>query len=170
MKLVRFDAGTGPATGVVKGDAIIDLTAQGAPFDMRALLGSGKSGLDRLATFVERTDAHYALSAVRLLAPLQPCKYLAIGMNYRKHVAEASRLGVEELKKQFWFNKQTSCIAGPYDDIDPGVSEQVDYEVELGVVIGQLAKRVRAIDALDHIFGYVVANEVSARDWQFQSP
>jgi 2-keto-4-pentenoate hydratase/2-oxohepta-3-ene-1,7-dioic acid hydratase in catechol pathway len=171
MKVVRFDAGSGPAMGVVKGgDAVVDLTAGGPRLEIHTLLESGPSGLDQLATFVERTAPRHALSAVRLLAPLQPRKYLAIGMNYRKHAAEAARLGVEEIKKQLWFNKQTTCIAGPYDDIDPGVSEQLDYEVELGVVIGQTAKCVNATDALDHVFGYVVANDVSARDWQFHSP
>jgi 2-keto-4-pentenoate hydratase/2-oxohepta-3-ene-1,7-dioic acid hydratase in catechol pathway len=171
MKLIRFDAGAGPALGVVKGrDAVVDLSAAGPRFEFRTLLESGQSGLDQLATFIERTDPHHALSALRLLAPLRPHKYLAIGMNYRKHAAEAARLGVGELKKQLWFNKQTTCISGPYDDIDPGVCEQLDYEVELGVVIGPRARHVGATDALDHVFGYVVANDVSARDWQFHSP
>jgi 2-keto-4-pentenoate hydratase/2-oxohepta-3-ene-1,7-dioic acid hydratase in catechol pathway len=85
-------------------------------------------------------------------------------------VSEAEKLGVENPKKQFWFNKQTTCISGPYDVIDPGVSAELDYEVELGVVIGRAAKAVRAHEASSHIFGYVVANDVSARDWQFHSP
>ena len=73
-------------------------------------------------------------------------------------------------KQQLWFNKQTSCIAGPFDDIDPGVTEKLDYEVELGVVIGTPAKNVTEQNARQHIFGYFVANDVSARDWQFHSP
>ena len=73
-------------------------------------------------------------------------------------------------EKQYWFNKQTSCIAGPYDDIDPGVTESLDYEVELGVVIGASAKRVTEEDAHEHVFGYFVVNDVSARDWQLHSP
>ena len=56
------------------------------------------------------------------------------------------------------------------DPIEPGVTEKLDYEIELGVVIGAAAKGVKAADAYDHIFGYVVANDVSARDWQFHSP
>jgi len=72
--------------------------------------------------------------------------------------------------QQLWFNKQTTCLAGPYDDIDPGVTEQLDYEVELGVVIGKPAKRVTEADARNHVFGYFVANDVSARDWQRHSP
>ena len=59
---------------------------------------------------------------------------------------------------------------GPYDDIDPGVTEQLDYESELGVVIGKTAKGVKESDARGHVFGYFVANDVSARDWQRRSP
>ncbi len=72
-------------------------------------------------------------------------------------------------KQQLWFNKQTSCLAGPFDDIDPGVTEKLDYEVELGVVIGKPAKGVSQAQARKHVFGYFVANDVSARDWQFHS-
>ena len=91
-------------------------------------------------------------------------------MNYRKHLAEADKLGVARANHQVWFNKQTSCIAGPFDDIDPGVTEKLDYEVELGLVIGRAAKHVKERQAKDHIFGYFVANDVSARDWQFHTP
>ena len=91
-------------------------------------------------------------------------------MNYQKHVEESRRIGVEAPKHQVWFNKQTTCLAGPYDDIDPGVTEKLDYEVELGVMIGKPAKGVSETDAPKHVFGYFVANDVSARDWQFHSP
>ena len=91
-------------------------------------------------------------------------------MNYQKHVEESRRIGVEAPKQQLWFNKQTTCLAGPSDNIDPGVTEKLDYEVELGVVIGEPAKGVSEADASKHVFGYFVANDVSARDWQFHSP
>ena len=91
-------------------------------------------------------------------------------MNFQKHVKESEELGVEAPKKQFWFNKQTTCLSGPYDEIDPGVTEMLDYEVELAVVVGAPAKQVDEADAKDHVFGYTVANDVSARDWQFHSP
>jgi 2-keto-4-pentenoate hydratase/2-oxohepta-3-ene-1,7-dioic acid hydratase in catechol pathway len=111
------------------------------------------------------------LSEVRLLAPIErPEKFLAIGMNYRKHIEEAKQLGAPVPTNQFWFNKQTSCIAGPHDDTDPGVSEALDYEVELGVVIGKETKNVGIEDARDHVFGYLVCNDVSARDWQAHAP
>jgi 2-keto-4-pentenoate hydratase/2-oxohepta-3-ene-1,7-dioic acid hydratase in catechol pathway len=171
MRLVRFNAGAGPRFGVVAGDHIVDLQAAGLRnATVLSIIESGPETLAKIAA-VAASAAGHRISDVRLLAPIErPGKYLAIGMNYRKHVEEASKLGIEEPKKQFWFNKQTTCISGPFDDIDPGVSEKVDFEVELGVVIGKRAKGVKAADALDHIFGYLVANDVSARDWQFHSP
>src|SRR3546814_857656 len=91
-------------------------------------------------------------------------------MNYRKHVEEGAKLGIAEPGKQLWFNKQTTSITGPYDGIvKPDVSDQIDYEAELGVVIGKAAKHVAAADAHTHIFGYFVANDVSTRDWQFHT-
>ncbi len=91
-------------------------------------------------------------------------------MNYAKHVEEAKRLGITPPTNQFWFNKQTTCVSGPYDPIAPGVSEEVDYEAELCVVIGATAKGVTEADAWKYVFGYTVANDVSARDWQRHAP
>jgi len=172
MKLVRFDAGKGPTPGLVVGDQIIDLsTAESGFASILEIVAGGPTALRRLHEIEIAAIPSHPLSEVRLLAPIErPGKYLAIGMNYKKHLEEAERIGVPAPKQQLWFNKQTSCIAGPYDDIDPGVTEKLDYEVELGVVIGQPAKGVSAGNAREHIFGYFVANDVSARDWQFHSP
>ena len=171
MKLARFDAGAGPRLGLVRGDSVIDLNDIGIGHaTMLDLIAAGPAALAQLHA-LDPSLRGRPLAEVRLLAPIErPGKYLAIGMNYQKHVAEAEKLGVAAPKQQFWFNKQTSCIAGPYDDIDPGVTEKLDYEAELGVVIGTRAKSVTAADALRYVFGYLVANDVSARDWQFHSP
>jgi 2-keto-4-pentenoate hydratase/2-oxohepta-3-ene-1,7-dioic acid hydratase in catechol pathway len=172
VKLVRFDAGKGPTPGLVVGDQIIDLsTAESGFASILEIVAGGPTALRRLHEIEIAAVPSHPLSEVRLLAPIErPGKYLAIGMNYKKHLEEAERIGVPAPKQQFWFNKQTSCIAGPYDDIDPGVTEKLDYEAELGVVIGQPAKAVSAGKAREHIFGYFVADDVSARDWQFHSP
>jgi 2-keto-4-pentenoate hydratase/2-oxohepta-3-ene-1,7-dioic acid hydratase in catechol pathway len=172
MKLVRFDAGAGPIPGLIVGDRLIDLPKAGSGFtSVLEIVAGGPRALERLRKIQTSAVPSYPLSDVRLLAPIErPGKYLAIGMNYKKHLEEAERLGVSAPKQQLWFNKQTSCIAGPYDDIDTGVTSKLDYEVELGVVIGQSAKQISAENALHHIFGYFVANDVSARDWQFHSP
>ena len=170
MKLARFDAGQGPRIGLVLDDGIIDLSTLGFPDDMLAIVREGQSALDRISAATEGHPADHALDAVKLLAPItRPGKYLAIGMNYQKHLEEADRLGIARAKHQVWFNKQTTCISGPFDPIEPGVTEKLDYEVELGLVIGTPCKYVKAEDALSHIFGYFVANDVSARDWQMHT-
>lgn len=171
MKLLRFEQ-NGPRVGVLKGDKVVDLVAAGSGWtSVRQIAGGGRQALDEIGALVERSEATHDLANLRLLPPIErPGKYLAIGMNYAKHVEEADRLGVARSKYQTWFNKQTSCLSGPFDDIDPGVTEKLDYEVELGAVIGEPAKHVGEDDAHRHIFGYFVANDVSARDWQFHTP
>jgi 2-keto-4-pentenoate hydratase/2-oxohepta-3-ene-1,7-dioic acid hydratase in catechol pathway len=172
MKLVRFQYEKRTLIGAVKGDSIVDLVAAGCRWkEIRAIAASGRDGLDEVRDLVARRQATIGLKDVQLLAPIErPGKYLAIGMNYAKHLEEADKLGVARAKHQTWFNKQTTCISGPYDDIDPGVTEKLDYEVELGAVIGALAKGVNENEAKNHVFGYFVANDVSARDWQFHTP
>lgn len=172
MKLLRFEKDGRPQLGVFHGEAIIPLDALREEFPtILSIIDGGTRALDRIRDHVAASREVVPLSSVRLLAPIErPGKYLAIGMNYKKHVEEAAKLGVPAPKQQLWFNKQTSCIAGPFDDIDPGVTESLDYEVELGAVIGKTAKRVSEADAREHVFGYFVANDVSARDWQFHSP
>ena len=171
MKLLRFKSGGKPALGVLKEEDIIPLAPLGYP-TMLALIQSGEEGLAKVRKILTDSSTRLPLKDAHLLAPIErPGKYLAIGMNYRKHADEARRLGVAVPEKQLWFNKQTSCLAGPYDDIDPGVTEKLDYEVELGVVIGpKSAKSVSEADARKFVFGYFVANDVSARDWQMHTP
>lgn len=171
MRFVRYE-NDGVRIGAIKGDGIVDLVAAGSRWStIRDIAGAGYGALDELAALVDAAEPALALADARLLAPIErPGKYLAIGMNYAKHLEEADKLGVARSKYQTWFNKQTSCVAGPFDDIEPGVTEKLDYEVELAAVIGAPAKGVCKADALDHVFGYCVANDVSARDWQFHTP
>ena len=168
MKLVRYLSGSDPRPGVVIDDAIIPFASFAT---IRDLISAGSEGLRRVGDEVAAGRHPLQASEARLLAPIErPGKYLAIGMNYGKHRDEAAKLGIQSGAHQIWFNKQTTCLSGPYDDIDPGVTEKLDYEVELGVVIGRGAKHASTADAPRHVFGYFVANDVSARDWQFQSP
>lgn len=170
MKLLRYQLGTEAHLGAVKGDGIVPLAPLGFG-SMLEIVRGGAGALERVRRHVEASPAEVALDGATLLAPIErPGKYLAIGMNYKKHVEEADKLGVARSAHQVWFNKQTSCISGPYDAIDPGVTEKLDYEVELGVVIGAAAKGVNEAQAPSHVFGYFIANDVSARDWQFHSP
>lgn len=170
MKLARFKHEDSIRIGVVDGDRILPIDAARFP-SMMAIIEGGEEALAAIPDIVANGGPGLALSGVELLAPIEkPGKYLAIGMNYAKHLEEADKLGVARSKHQVWFNKQTSCLAGPFDPIEPGVTEKLDYEVELGLVIGRRAKGVTEAEAFDHVFGYFVANDVSARDWQFHSP
>jgi 2-keto-4-pentenoate hydratase/2-oxohepta-3-ene-1,7-dioic acid hydratase in catechol pathway len=174
MKLARYDNNGIPELGVVRGGVVLSLAGIVDRYPtMLSIVAAGDDALHDIEAYLASSvsPASRTLSATRFLAPIErPGKYLAIGLNYGKHRDEASRFGVGAPEYQFWFNKQTSCISGPFDEIDPGVSTRLDYEVELGVIIGRTAKRVTEEQAHRHVFGYVVANDVTARDWQMHSP
>jgi 2-keto-4-pentenoate hydratase/2-oxohepta-3-ene-1,7-dioic acid hydratase in catechol pathway len=174
MKIARFEQGGRARIGLIKGDGVVDVTLADTalPTAILDLIAGGPRVLDALARIEAKAPAQFGVEEVRLLAPIPcPAKYLAIGMNYAKHVAEAKREGIERPAHQYWFNKQTSCINDPFADIvKPAVTDMLDYEVELGVVIGRTARRVPTEAARAHIFGYVVCNDVSARDWQRHTP
>ncbi|WP_159914266.1 fumarylacetoacetate hydrolase family protein [Pantoea sp. 18069] len=93
-------------------------------------------------------------------------QFVAIGLNYRKHAAES---GLEIPKEPVVFTKALTSLAGPNDDVElPEGSQAGDWEIELGFVIGTLAKKVAVADALSHVAGYCLANDVSERDWQIK--
>lgn len=170
MKLCRFTENGTTRIGKVVDDTVIDLSAvAGVSNSMRDLLGR----FDTLRAELEAIKGPaFALSTVALEAPINdPQKFLAIGMNYQAHADEAAAAGIPIPTSQLWFNKQVSCITGPYHDVDlPRVSEMVDYEAELGFVIGKTCRHVSEDDALSVIAGYFVCNDVSVRDWQARSP
>jgi 2-keto-4-pentenoate hydratase/2-oxohepta-3-ene-1,7-dioic acid hydratase in catechol pathway len=170
MRLLRYRLDDSPHLGVAVDEKIVGLDGLGYS-TMLDLIEAGSEALERARVHALTCSPVLALADAELLAPIEkPGKYLAIGMNYAKHANEADKLGVARSDYQTWFNKQTTCIAGPYDEIDPGVSEKLDYEVELGVVIGRRAKHIPEGNAAKYVFGYFVANDVSARDWQFHTP
>jgi 2-keto-4-pentenoate hydratase/2-oxohepta-3-ene-1,7-dioic acid hydratase in catechol pathway len=170
VRLARFRTTVdGPIVlGRVDGDHVIDLSGlPGLGPSLRAVLPR----LDELRPAIEAADGPaHLLSDVVLEAPIDdPQKYLAIGLNYKAHAEEARAAGIPIPVNQLWFNKQVSCITGPYGDVvRPVVSEQLDYEIELGVVIGRRCRNVTAADARSVVAGYLVANDVSVRDWLVQ--
>jgi 2-keto-4-pentenoate hydratase/2-oxohepta-3-ene-1,7-dioic acid hydratase in catechol pathway len=170
MKLARFTHNGSTRIGKVVGDRVIDLSGvSGVTGSMRLLLAD----LPALRGALEACDAPaFPLSDVVLEAPItDPQKYLAIGMNYPAHADEAAAAGIPIPTSQLWFNKQVSCINGPYSDVDlPHVSDKLDYEAELGGVIGKRCRHVSRDDARSVIAGYLVTNDVSVRDWQARSP
>ena len=170
MKIARFHVAGGPTRlGRVDGDKVTDVSAQ-VGTSLRAILPI----LSSLTAQILVSDGEtHTLADVVLEAPIDnPQKYLGIGMNYREHAEEARQAGIAIPTSQLWFNKQVSCIVGPYDNIvKPNISDALDYEVELGVVIGQRCKNVAVDDARSVIAGYLVTDDVSVRDWlQTRSP
>ncbi|MGW4729428.1 fumarylacetoacetate hydrolase family protein [Streptomyces shenzhenensis] len=170
MKLARFHVADGPIRlGRVDGDRITDISEE-VGTSLRAILPDLASLPGRIADV--RGETH-RLADVVLDAPVDdPQKYLGIGMNYREHAEEARQAGIPVPTNQMWFNKQVSCIVGPHADVmKPDLSDELDYEIELGVVIGRRCKHVTAEDARSVIAGYLVVNDVSVRDWlQKRSP
>lgn len=170
MKLVRYTHHGRTRLGKVVDSTVIDLSEiTGIDHSMRQLLND----LPALRERLERVAGPaIALEEVRLEAPIHdPQKFLGIGMNYRQHAEEARRVGIAIPSSQMWFNKQVSCISGPFDPVvKPRISEQMDYEIELGVVIGRRCRHVCAGDAPAVIAGYLIVNDLSARDWLKKSP
>jgi 2-keto-4-pentenoate hydratase/2-oxohepta-3-ene-1,7-dioic acid hydratase in catechol pathway len=170
MKLVRYTHHGRTRLGKVVDSTVIDLSEiTGIDHSMRQLLNE----LPALRERLERVAGPaIALEEVRLEAPIHdPQKFLGIGMNYRQHAEEARRAGIAIPSSQMWFNKQVSCISGPFDPVvKPRISEQMDYEIELGVVIGRRCRHVCAGDAPAVIAGYLIVNDLSARDWLKKSP
>ena len=170
MKLVRFTESGKTRIGKIEEGNVVDLSeVPGVSASMRQLLQNFRE----LAPLLKAAKgAEFTLDDVTLNAPIDdPQKYLAIGMNFQAHAEEALSAGIPMPKSQLWFNKQVSCINGPFDPIDlPKVSDALDYEAELAVVIGQKCRHVNVSDARRVIAGYLVCNDVTVRDWQLRTP
>lgn len=174
MKLARFTINGTTAIGLVQGDAVVELNRvlPSAPESIQEVLAGGAELRAAINNALASAPPGHPLSSVRLEAPIPaPQKYMAIGMNYHDHAEEARKAGVPVPQNQLWFNKQVTCITGPFDPIyKPRVSDKMDYEAELGVVIGKRCRYVSEADARSVVGGYFVCNDVTARDWQFKSP
>lgn len=174
MKLVTFSCRGRTSIGKVIGNLVLDLPASdpALPRTMLEFLEAGPAALARAHALDAERAVTYPLADVRLEAPVpNPSKFLAIGMNYAKHVKEAEGAGMKVPDSQVWFNKQVSCVNGPFDPVHmPRASDWLDYEAELGVVIGRRCRHVSAADAPCVVAGYLVVNDVTVRDWQIRSP
>jgi 2-keto-4-pentenoate hydratase/2-oxohepta-3-ene-1,7-dioic acid hydratase in catechol pathway len=161
----------GLRTGLVVGDELVDLTDPlvGLPGSMPALLALGEDASDSLVRAPSTGARRLAMAESELAAPVpRPPSFLAIARNYDAHIKE---LGHERPEFQTWFSKQPTCVIGPGAAIEvPRVSATVDYEGELGMVVGRRCRHVPAREALDVVAGFTVVNDVSVRDWQWRSP
>lgn len=165
MKLVTFTHQGRTRVGRLEAEAVVDLSAGDLPQQLNALLAA-EGGM---ALAAAATGPSLPLAEVRLEAPApNPPKILAVGLNYADHVAE---LGREKPAVPMIFNKQSTSIAGPFDPVHlPRVSDKLDYEGELALVIGRRCRHVPKDRAHEVIAGYMTCNDVSVRDWQIRSP
>jgi 2-keto-4-pentenoate hydratase/2-oxohepta-3-ene-1,7-dioic acid hydratase in catechol pathway len=168
MKIARYRIDGIDSLGLVT-SGIISLTRHlsDAPRDMIQFVAAWDQFAPRL-TDLESLSPDHALSDVQLLAPIaRPGKILGIGLNYADHVAES---GMDTPIDQLWFSKPATSVTGPYEPVRvPRVSEQLDYEAELVVVIGRQCRYASRDEAEAAIFGYCVGNDFSVRDWQFRT-
>jgi 2-keto-4-pentenoate hydratase/2-oxohepta-3-ene-1,7-dioic acid hydratase in catechol pathway len=172
MRLLSFHTEDGPAAAVQVEEALVPASALEAPSTtVRGLLAAlDADGLRELARRAEGADQRIALTDATLHAPVpDPQKIICIGLNYRDHAEET---GQDIPTNPMWFAKFANSLIGSGQDIvlPAAHAEYVDYEAELALVIGRIAKNVSAEDALSHIAGAMPFNDVSARDLQLQNP
>ncbi|MGI5132432.1 fumarylacetoacetate hydrolase family protein [Pseudonocardia sp. CA-107938] len=169
MRLATVRTESGPAAVAVVGDEIVDIAkaAPGLPDTLVGVLELGQVGLAAIADAIASGSARSALDPSTLMAPIpRPPKFWAIGMNYAEHVRET--------KKPFpefptVFAKMPNTVAGPYVDVErPAVSDRLDFECELGVVIGTRCRHVSRENAHRVIAGFTVVNDYSVRDFQMR--
>jgi 2-keto-4-pentenoate hydratase/2-oxohepta-3-ene-1,7-dioic acid hydratase in catechol pathway len=170
VKLVTFTEGGYSRIGGVTAEGIVDLSSQDSnlPTDMLTFLERGKPAIELARSICASGKGTLDLNNVILEAPIgRPPKILAIGLNYADHTEKS---GFDLPENPIVFNKQSTSVTGPNGDIYlPPESEQLDYEGELAIVIGQRCRRISRRQAIDVIAGYTIVNDVSLRDWQSRS-
>jgi 2-keto-4-pentenoate hydratase/2-oxohepta-3-ene-1,7-dioic acid hydratase in catechol pathway len=151
-------------------DAVIDSLGNAKiPRTMIEFLSAGAEALTAMQDLIDSGEHRLSLAVVKLNAPIpRPPKYVAIALNYADHIAET---GKDRPEYPTFFTKQSTCVIGSGDDIQmPKVSNKLDYEGELAFVIGQRCRHVSVENAREVIAGFMIANDVSVRDWQARSP
>jgi 2-keto-4-pentenoate hydratase/2-oxohepta-3-ene-1,7-dioic acid hydratase in catechol pathway len=173
LKLISFQADSGVRLGVVTDQGVVDVAAAAdrsgvqVPASIDEVIAAGQAGVNQLRQVLTYADEYLDESELTYAPAVQkPGKIICSGANYRAHVAEAN-LSLPEFP--IYFPKYQNSLSAHNEEITPpAVTSQVDYEVELVVVIGKQAKNVSQEDALDYVFGYTVGNDFSARDLQFR--
>ncbi|KAG9488868.1 hypothetical protein GDO78_005064 [Eleutherodactylus coqui] len=172
MRLIQFQSSTSAGRRIgleLDGERVIDLNAfdSSLPCGMREFLEGGDAALQIAKRALDSGQHILSRSQLSILAPItNPEKVICIGMNYVDHCQEQN---VPVPKEPIIFSKFPSTIVGPYDSIVlPAESQEVDWEVELAFVIGKKGKNIKVEDAMEHVAGYTVAHDVSARDWQMK--
>ena len=177
MKLVTFIDQSNQKIGALVNEEVVDFSSSDLPRTMINFIELGTKGLEQATSLIESGKNRLSLNDISLKAPIpKPNKILAVGLNYKEHKDEvaqtaAKTIGKAQEKYPNIFNKQNSSVNGPYDDIHrPRASEFLDYEGELGFVIGKKCRHVPYDKAAGVIYGYTVVNDVTIRDWQMRGP
>jgi len=170
MRLVTFRSGGRTRLGVLRSDGS-HIAEVSEPGDMLALIDAGARGLDKVREAAAKGGGpEHGVDEVELLPPLpQPRgNVIAIGRNYEKHAAETARIEGREPSPPTVFTKAITSLVEPFGDIaiDPAVSDKIDWEVELGVIVGKAGANISRSAARQHVFGYTALNDVTARDIQ----
>jgi 2-keto-4-pentenoate hydratase/2-oxohepta-3-ene-1,7-dioic acid hydratase in catechol pathway len=170
MRLAMVETWAGPRAVVQKGNFLIDVHGSDAhlPGTVREILEGGSALLQQVGRLGEKGDVvRHEMGKVKFLAPVHDSrKIICLGLNYRDHAAES---GAPIPKEPILFSKYVSSLIGHEDTIIlPAVSQEVDYEAELVIVIGKRGKNIAANAAKDYVAGYAVGHDVSARDWQLK--
>ena len=180
MRLLTLASATGPRLGVlVDGRRALDVCrladeigSRSAPRSLIEVLDQGDRAIEQLNLLLRDApvDATELLTHLTLAPPLAPGRgnVLAVGSNYAKHAAEGAAVLGGPIPPPTVFTKAVTTVAGPFDDlaIDFAASREIDWEVEVAVVIGSPGKNIGLEKAMDHVFGYMVANDITARDVQ----
>ncbi len=168
MKLLRYVFNDAISIGALTDTGICPAPSKYNHQNMPAFLSAGKTALDDMQRQIEGETTQIALEQVELLAPIaKPEKFFGVSLNYDDHIAETGR---DKPEYPTFFNKQNSCVNNPEGAIHlPAISEKLDYEGELAIVIGQRCRHVNYEQAKQVIAGYTIVNDVSVRDWQMRS-
>ena len=175
MKLITYEKDSKSFIGSIDEGGIVAFENDPSiPKDMLGFLEEGLSSMDKAKSLHADKKNRIALSDVNLKAPIsRPPKIIAIGLNYSDHLEEVKAAGREIDKPEvpMIFNKQSLSANGPFSEVhDPSVSEMLDFEGELTIVIGKKCRHVAKGDAHKVIAGYTIANDFSVRDWQLRVP
>lgn len=167
MKLIRFGSTNDEKPGIELSDGTrIDVSAFGEDYDEFFF---GSNGIKRLTEWlsVNKSNCPIIGEEIRLGPPIdRPSKIVCVGLNYAKHAKES---GMEVPTEPVLFFKASSAIVGPNDDVIlPKKSEKSDWEVELAIIIGDKASYVKESEAMDHVAGYVIHNDISEREYQLE--
>jgi 2,4-diketo-3-deoxy-L-fuconate hydrolase len=169
MRLYTIEHAGRVGLGIEADEQLAIVEGAGLPADMAALIAAGPEGLAAVRQVSQQRTARIGFADVRILAPLRPGKILCSGVNYLGHLTENPGAVLPETPG--FFSKLPSAVIGPGEPIvHPTMTTQLDYEIELSVVIGRRLRRASERDAMAGIFGYTLLHDVSARDVQFRAP